>query len=184
LPSDGCLRFGPDTPPGDFRPRDPDATGGYYQPVRADIDALVAFGMSRITCKLPTAPAEIAREYDLRYAANRNPTLDPIALATVPADSDVTLTASWPADAVEHYLYYDPFVQRLVERREAMRVSWFATSGALAVDGSAVAETDFATSVTPTWHTPPAGDAWLWFVLRDSRGGIAWQSLQVTLFQR
>jgi hypothetical protein len=181
LPSDGCLRFGPDTPPGEFRPRAPDGTGGYYQPMRADVDALVAFGMSRITCKLPTAPGEIAREYDLRYVANRNPTFEPIALAAVAADSDVTLTASWPADAVEHYLYYDPLAQDLIERREAMRVSWFATAGTLVVDASDVAETAVATSVSTTWHAPAAGEAWLWFVLRDSRGGIAWQALHLTV---
>ncbi len=181
LPSDGCIRFGPDTPPGGFRPRDPDPTGGYYQPVRVELGDLLAFGLSRITCKLPTAPTEVARDYDLRYVANQNPALDPIALATVPANSDVTLTASWPTDAVETYLYYDSLAQHLVERRESMRVSWFATAGTLAVDASAVGEDDRATSVSTTWHTPAAGDAWLWFVLRDSRGGIAWQQLPVTV---
>jgi hypothetical protein len=181
LPSDGCIRFGPDTPPGGFRPRDPDPTGGYYQPVRAEVGDLLAFGLSRITCKLPTAPSEVAREYDLSYVANRNPTLDPIALATVPANRDVELTASWPADAVETYLYYDSLSQRLIERREAMRVSWFATAGQLAVDGSAVAQDASATSVSTIWRTPAAGDVWLWFVLRDSRGGIAWQQVRVTV---
>jgi hypothetical protein len=62
-----------------------------------------------------------------------------------------------------------------------MRVSWFATGGALAVDASAVGVDDSATSVSTTWHTPAAGDVWLWFVLRDSRGGIAWQQLRVTV---
>lgn len=181
LPSDGCLRFGPDTPPGGFRPRDPDRTGGYYQPVRADVVGEVAVGLSRITCKLPTAPAEVARDYDLRYVANASPTLEPIVLDSVPAHSDVTLIATWPADAAETYLYYDALAQRLVERREAMRVSWFATAGSLAVDASAVGEDDTATSVSTTWHTPGAGDAWLWFVLRDSRGGITWRELHVTV---
>jgi hypothetical protein len=181
LPGDGCIRFGPDTPPGGFRPRDPDPTGGYYQPVRAEVRDLLAFGLSRITCKLPTAPPEVAREYDLSYVANRNPTLDPIVLATVPANSDVTLTASWPAESVETYLYYDSLARRLTERRESMRVSWFATAGTISVDGSAVGEDDSATSVSTTWRTPPAGDAWLWFVLRDSRGGIAWRELRVTV---
>lgn len=181
LPSDGCIRFGPDTPPGGFRPRDPDPTGGYYQPVRAQVGDLLAFGLSRITCKLPTAPAEVAREYDLRYAANQNPVLEPSLLATVPANSDVVLSASWPADAVETFLYYDSLSQSLVERRETMRVSWFVTAGALAVDASAVADDDSATSVSTTWRTPASGDVWLWFVLRDSRGGIAWQQLRVSV---
>ncbi|NVB78613.1 MAG: hypothetical protein HOV81_09485 [Kofleriaceae bacterium] len=173
LPSDGCLRFGPDTPPGGFRPRAADGTGGYYQPVRADVDALVAFGLARITCKLPTAPGDVAHDYDVRYVANANPILDPIAIDRVSANSDVTLAASWPADAVETYLYFDPDSQTLVTRREAMRVSWFATAGSFAVDATAVGEDDTATTASTTWHTPGPGTVHLWFVLRDSRGGIA-----------
>ncbi|HEX5058826.1 MAG TPA: hypothetical protein VFV99_05665, partial [Kofleriaceae bacterium] len=121
------------------------------------------------------------RDYDLHYMANANPTLEPFALADVHADSDVTLTAAWPPEAVETYLYYDALTQRLVDRREAMRVSWFAMGGELAVDASAVDEDGTATSVSTTWHTPAAGDAWLWLVLRDSRGGLAWQELHVTV---
>lgn len=191
LPADGCLEFGPETPPGNFRPRDADATGGYYQPIRAEVDGLVAFGLSRITCKLAAAPAAVAHDYQLRYVANRNPTLDPpgpvtlvgpsgpVAPSQVPPDTDVTLTASWPADAAETYLSYDPVSQSLVTRREAMRLSWFATGGSLAVDASAVDEADPATQVSTTWHTPTAGPATLWLVLRDSRGGITSQSLAV-----
>lgn len=182
LPADGCLRFGPDVPPGmDFRPRDPDATGGYYQPVRVALDDLLAFGLTRITCKLGRAPAEVAFDYDQRYVANENPVLEPMVLDQVPADRDVTLRATWSAASAESYLYFDPAAQALVERREAMRVSWFATGGSLAVDASAVGETDEATEVSTTWHTPPAGAAWIWMVLRDSRGGIATRAYSVTV---
>jgi hypothetical protein len=179
LPSDGCLNFGPETPPGNFRPRDADATGGYYQPIRIDAGGLLAFGLSRITCKLATAPSAIAHDYDLSYVANQSPMLDPPVLPSVAAQTDVTLTASWPAEAAETYLYYDPLSQALVTRREAMRLSWFATGGTLAVDASAVDETDSATSVSTTWHTPAAGTAYVWLVLRDSRGGIASQAHRV-----
>jgi hypothetical protein len=82
-------------------------------------------------------------------------------------------------DAVESYLYDDPLSQTLVTRREAMRLSWFATGGTLAVDASAVNEADTANSVSTTWHTPVAGTATLWLVLRDSRGGIASQTVRV-----
>lgn len=184
LPTDACSRFGPEVPPGDFRPRDPDPTGGFYQPVCADVDPLVAFGASRITCKLANTTAELARQYELGYVANRNPTLelpDPSALAAVPAHADVELTAAWPAEAAEAYLYFDPLAQALVTRREAMRLSWFATGGALDVDASAVAEDDPATSVTTTWHTPGPGPATLWLVLRDSRGGVATRAVPVTV---
>jgi len=179
LPADGCLLFGPETPPGNFRPRDADPTGGYYQPIRADLDDLLAFGLSRITCKLATAPSAVAHDYDLSYVANRNPMLNPPALTRVTANTDVTLTASWPADAAETYLYYDPLSQTLVTRREAMRLSWFATGGSLAVDASAVGETDPSTSAETTWHTPTAGTAYLWLILRDSRAGITSQTVRV-----
>lgn len=110
---------------------------------------------------------------------HHNPALDPLALSRVPPDTDVTLTASWPAEAAETYLYDDPRSQTLVTRREAMRLSWFATGGRLAVDASAVGEIDPATAVSTTWHTPAAGPATLWLVLRDSRGGIASQTVPV-----
>ncbi|HWO26561.1 MAG TPA: hypothetical protein VNO30_47860 [Kofleriaceae bacterium] len=182
LPADACTRFGPEVPPGDFRPRDPDPTGGFYQPVRADALALVAFGLSRITCKLANTTADVAREYELSYVANQNPTLElpgEAALAVVPAHADVPLVAAWPAAAAETYLYFDPLAQALVTRREAMRVSWFSTGGALDVDASAVGEDDPATSVAATWRTPGPGAATLWFVLRDSRGGVATRAVSV-----
>jgi hypothetical protein len=182
LPADGCLRFGPDIPPGtDFRSRDADASGGYYQPLRLDVDGLLAFGMVRITCSLARAPLDVAFEYDQRYVANRNPTLLPFTLDRAPGGSDVTLRAAWPDDAAESYLYFDPAHQALVDRRESMRVSWFATGGTIDVDASAVGEDDGATEVSTTWHTPGPGTAWVWIVLRDARGGIATQAHIVTL---
>lgn len=182
LPGDGCLRFGPDVPPGmDFRPRDPDATGGYYQPVRVAVDGLLAFGLPRITCKLGRAPFDVALEYDQRYVANQNPTLLPFTLDEAPANTDVTLRAAWPAASAEPYLASDPISQTLVERREAMRVSWFATGGVLPVDATAVGEDDTTTEVTTTWRTPDAGPAWVWIVLRDARGGIAVQNLAISV---
>jgi hypothetical protein len=180
LPVDGCLLFGPDTPPGGFRPRNPDGTGGYYQPMRAEVGELLAFGLARITCLLPTAPAEVARDYALRYVANANPTLAPLALGPVPPGADVTLTAAWPATAAETYLYYEQGSQTLIDRRESMRVSWFATAGAIDVDAGTVGEGDPATSISTTWHAPTErGTVWVWLVLRDSRGGIATAEAQV-----
>ena len=181
IPTDACALFGPDVPPGGYRPRDPDPTGGYYQPVRAvTTDAGTAFGFTRITCGLANAPGDVAHDYQTMYQPNANPVLHPIALAQAAPDSDVTLTAAW--DEPETYLYYDPSSQTLVERRESMRVSWFATAGTLPVDATAVGEGDPATSASTTWHTPATpGPVWLWVVLRDSRGGIAAQTIPVTI---
>jgi hypothetical protein len=184
IPMDACALFGPDVPGPGFRPRDPDPTGGFYQPVRADAgDAGVAFGFARITCKLGSAPGNVAHDYQTMYVANRNPVLAPLALDHVPADSDVTLTAAW--DAPEQYLYYDPSAQELIARRESMRVSWFATAGSLPVDATAVGEDDPATTASTIWHTPAqAGPVWVWLVVRDSRGGIATQSLEISVTDR
>jgi hypothetical protein len=181
LPIDGCVRFGPDTPDPGFRPRDPDPTGGFYQPVRAEVDGLLAVGLSRITCKLGNAPADVARDYDVRYVANQNPTLLVAAVPPVRAFADVALTATWPEEAAETYLYYDQLSQTLVERRESLRVSWFATGGSIDVDATAVGERDPATSAGTTWHAPGTGPATLWFVLRDSRGGIATTTIDVAV---
>jgi hypothetical protein len=181
IPDDACRSYGPDVASTGFRPRDPDPTGGYYQPIRAAVPASgFAFGFTRITCNLANAPGDVAQQYKMTYVANANPMLNaPDVPANVAANTDVTLAISWPADAVESYVYFDPQSETLVTRREAMRVSWFATGGSLAVDASAVDETDTATSVSTTWRTPVAGLAHLWFVLRDSRGGIATTSIDV-----
>lgn len=181
LPMDGCLRYGPDVPPGGFRPRDPDPTGGYYQPVRLDVADLLAFGNTRITCNLPTAPFDLAIRYMNEYVANNNPTLLPFELATAPANTDVTLAAAWPAEDAESFLYFDARTQQLVDRREAMRVSWFATGGALPSDASAVGDDSTVTRLETTWHTPGPGPATVWIVLRDSRGGIATQTITVEI---
>lgn len=184
LPADACFVYGPETKPGGFRPRDPDASGGYYQPIRAEIASVLAFGLSRIQCTLGNVSAEISRRYEREYVDNANPTLDPIAIApaSVGADTDVDLGASWPAAAAESYLYYEPVAQALVMRHESMRISWFATGGTIAVDASAVGELSSQRAVHTTWHTPAsAGTAHLVVVLRDGRGGTAVATTSVTV---
>jgi hypothetical protein len=176
IPVDACRTYGPDVASTGFRPRDPDPTGGYYQPIRAAVPSIdLGFGFTRITCNLANAPGDVAQQYLETYVANENPTLDALALpASVAANSDLTLSVGWPAEAVESYVYFDPDSETLTTRRESMRLSWFATGGSLDVDSSAVGEADASTHVSTTWHTPSQpGTVFLWFVLRDSRGGIA-----------
>jgi len=180
IPMDACRTYGPDVATMGFRPRDPDATGGFYQPVRAQLpDIDLSFGFTRITCDLPAAPGDLAHQYQLDYVANHNPSLDPIQVdAAIAAGSEIAITASWPE--TETYLYYDPVTETLITRRESMLVSWFATAGSFPVDAAAVAEDDPAQTASTTWTAPTApGPAWLWIVLRDSRGGTATQSIPV-----
>ena len=93
-----CSIFGPLRPPLDSnaRPRDPDVTGGFYEPVRATIprpgggDPLLAFDLERIQCRLANAPIDIANQFNNPYSAmtnpngyvaNSNPVLGPVTIA-------------------------------------------------------------------------------------------------------
>jgi hypothetical protein len=195
IPDDACQRFGPDPPPqkqGEppLRPRDPDVTGGYYQPARVDGAGEPTFGLVRITCNLKAVTTEIAAEFATRYTANLNPVLgaltarvgdEELALDALPAEREVTLRVDWSPESVETFPVYDLLTQALVEQREAMRVSWFATGGTLALDRSGRAGDEPETFAENVWRTPPPGPAHLWLVLRDSRGGVAWAAYDVTI---
>jgi len=195
-PKDACSLFGPDVPPGGFRPRDPDATGGYFQPVRATVtdpqtQGALAFGLERLVCDLANASADAADAYRKAYVPNRNPKLAPLAAAasgapidlaagTVPPRARVALTASWGDEDAERYVSFDVAAQAVVPRREAMRVSWFATAGAFDADRTGRAEDDPGTSTENGWVAPPGpANVYLWVVLRDARGGVDFASYRI-----
>jgi hypothetical protein len=193
LPLDGCLEFGPDTPaskPGEppLRPRDPDVTGGYYQPVRLVLppdDEAVA--LVRIRCNLPNASAQAAVAFAAQYTNNQNPVSGPLTLTRdsapvdaqhVPADTTVTLGIAWDDAQAEGFVVHDPSDDQLVPHREALRVSWFTTAGDIPVVTTGRAEDDLGTDTHTDWQTPAHGSrGMLWAVLRDSRGGASLQAL-------
>jgi hypothetical protein len=189
VPKDACALFGPDTPPGGYRPRDPDITGGYFQPVRARLGGLTAFALERVTCNLPNAAVDVAREFTQRYVANRNPTLAPLTatlageaarLDAIPAGRRVTFHVAWAPEDAETYVRFEPATQSLEDRREALRVSWFATDGAFDSDRTGSAEDDPATTTDNGWTAPAAaGAVHVWVVLRDSRGGVDFAAYDV-----
>jgi hypothetical protein len=81
----------------------------------------------------------------------------------------------------EPYVYLDPIARELVQRREAMRVSWFASTGTFAHDRSGRAETDADSAFSDNDWTAPseASDVRVWVVLRDDRGGVGYRSFYV-----
>jgi hypothetical protein len=190
-PADACALFGPDTPPGDFRPRDPDSTGGFYQPVRVEALGRVAFGLERITCNLPNAPLEAAVELAQRYHANKNPALlplvatvrgAPVALDGIPAGEDVRFEVGWKGEDAEGFPAFDPKLQAVIDRREALRVFWYATAGAFQTDVTGRSEAETETSVSNAWRAPAqATRVFLWLVLRDSRGGVDFASYELSV---
>lgn len=186
IPLDACARFGPQTPPMQpgqppGRPRDPDETGGYYQPVWAHIPAwgLTAMAAVRIVCGLAQATPAAARTYRLSYRRNRHPAIgalhaehdgQPLPFSAVPAGASVRLRLTPAPPSAESFLRFDPATQTLGWIDERLRVSWFSAHGhfALATTGSVGSE-----PVEVMWSTPESsGPTWVWTVLRDNRGGV------------
>jgi hypothetical protein len=182
-PSDGCSVFGPDAP-ARLRPVDPDATGGYYQPIVAFLPGVApAVMLARITCDLPNASAAIAAQFTQSYIPNANPTIASLNadvagvtadLAAIHPSARVHLQVAWPPASAETYAYYDASTDSVVWQREAMSVAWYASAGAIDRESTARAAGDPATTSDNDWTAPGAPGAFrLWVVLRDSRGGVA-----------
>ena len=196
---DACQHFGPEAPtdmPG-VRPRDPDVTGGYYQPVRANLSTpagtLTGFDLERVRCDLANAPADVTVMYNTSYVLNGNPTIAAITLdpdgaatslfargapapataATVSAGQRVTLRVSWADASAETYLVWNLATHTLDTHREALSVSWFTTGGLFAHDSSGRDEQDPTDDTDDVWTAPTTpGPVFFWAVLRDIRGGV------------
>ncbi len=210
LPQKACREFGPEVPEAKDnqpagRPVDPDPTGGYYQPVRlvataSSGEALVALGRARLSCGVVGPTPEQLTDLKKRTHPNVNPALDSVgdlrpddatgggAANVVTAGQRVTLRAAWAACApdatactgAEAYASFDPATQTVQSRREAMRLSWFATSGALDEDHTGRDESDAAPFSENVWTAPTVpGPAHLWVVIRDDRGGVGWRGFVV-----
>lgn len=196
LPAKACFDFGPEIQSAEQRPRDPDVTGGYFAPLRARVSlagaaVVTAFGFPRIECNLVNASSDAAALFAMTYVPNQNPSLAPlearlaggesISLDAVPRGAAILLRASWSAEDAESYAFFDVGQQRMVTRRESMRVSWFATAGDFDKDRTGRTETEQETTTDNTWTAPDeASVTHIWLVLRDARGGIAFNDQTIT----
>jgi hypothetical protein len=185
LPSDACQIYGPDAAqpmPGapTTRPRDPDATGGYYQPVTIVLGDALAVGLARVTCDLPDASLQAARAFQDAYHVNQNPTVTAVSFTSdgVPADpgalvpnTTVRVEATWAAGAVETYALFDRATGAVAQTTETLTASWHVTGGGLDAPTGFIADPSVLSAAT-TWRLPAApATLRLGFVLRDSRGG-------------
>ena len=175
---DSCSVFGPIISSATLRSRNPDATGGYYQPVQVRFSGNTAFAQERLLCPLAQATLALSLDFSSRYRANQNPVIAAFAVpATVSAGQQVSLTISWDASSVEVYPVFDAPNLRLVDTAEVMSVSWYATGGTLAQDKTSAV----ALSSSNTWTAPASGTIFLWAVLHDSRGGLDFASAQAVV---
>jgi hypothetical protein len=196
VPPNACGLFGPDPPPQmpgmpPLRPRDPDVTGGYYQPLRVSEGQTTGFALERFICDLAQGGADIAVAYAQTYKANQNPSLQPltatvngaaVTLGALPKGQTIDFSVGWPAAAVESFPVFDLATATLVTHRESMRVSWFASAGSFAHEVTGREETDTATTTDNPWTAPSTpGPVHLWVVLRDSRGGVDFAAYELNV---
>jgi hypothetical protein len=76
----------------------------------------------------------------------------------------------------ERYVMYDPLSASVVEQRERVLVSWYASAGKL--DGPRTdLQTDAELPASGNGFVAPSAGAFrIWAVLRDDRGGVTWRS--------
>lgn len=204
LPTDACRNFGPDPPTDDFRPQDPDVTGGYYQPVRLDAFGRIWFHFQRLRCPLGNAPTDIAKEFLENYIANQNPHPTSLTAASetttesstsptpLVADLDSSLVdltwhvpqaaqtlsirLTWTLDPRETYLRFDPDAHGLVEQREDVTITWITNSGTLTPQPPTFTKEGASAAALLTLDTTRSS---AWAIVRDSRGGSAAVRLDV-----
>lgn len=182
VPTDACSLFGPNPPPpqeGEAagRPADPDVTGGYYQPALAFDGKQPTLAPVRVRCGLANVTQETYVAWNSSYLSNTSP-LPTLDVPPYSPGETVDLQVSWPECAdgacggAETYVVYDPDNKSLLQRREAISVTWYATGGSFAVARNGRSGDDTETSFTNTWTAPSSGEASIWVVLRDERGGV------------
>jgi hypothetical protein len=163
VPAEACARFGPEVASAGDRPRDADASGGWYQPVGASLEGALVFAFERLSC----APANVSAA----RAPNHNPVVSlearvdgaQVELGELPMEQEVELVPT--LDAPEPYVLIDPSTLALSASVETQETSWFVTAGTLSRASTRAAPT--------SWHAPgEPGTGMLWVVARDSRGGI------------
>lgn len=196
-----CSQFGPRRPsaePGQpaGRAADPDSTGGFYQPVTAELPGqLAVLGGVRLDCGLASAERTQVILYNQRHRINENPRVERLeseeagawtaieANAPRPVQGGVRLVlrASWTECAgevrctgAEPFVMYDAEAEGLVDRTEIVVASWYATAGSFDEHRTG-ATGDAPNQASNTWLAPlgPA-DVGMWVVLRDGRGGVGY----------
>jgi hypothetical protein len=172
VPGEACARFGPDVTQVTDRPRDPDATGGWYQPVGTSYAGQLAFAFERLSCEPAGVTPEVASAFRRARTPNQNPRLSvearlegaPMDFSALPLGQALTLVPT--LDDPETYALIDPRTFELTFDVETRQVAWFVTDGELLPATTRAEPT--------TWRSPSTpGRGTLWVVARDSRGGLA-----------
>lgn len=80
----------------------------------------------------------------------------------------------------EPYVWYNLETFKVEPRREGIRVAWYASAGRFENEQTGREESDSESSTQNVWVAPSrSGVATLWLVIRDSRGGVSWETYRV-----
>ncbi|MDB4976044.1 MAG: hypothetical protein JWN48_4385 [Myxococcaceae bacterium] len=204
IPSDACRKIGPEVSAigangAKQRPPDADITGGYQLPLRVvvsdptlgDPRVDVSFDRQRVRCNLASAPAAAAADYAARYKPNQNPEIQSLELAgsagpadaryVVPRGSKLPLRIRWDPAANETYVLFDPIQRAIVERTEALDVSWYTNGGEFEHDRTTRDGDQPSSSNTLQLDGSVTQSVQVWIVLRDERGGVGVATLLLDL---
>lgn len=183
--SDACSRFGPNTPPSQnpleppLRPSDPDPSGGYFVPIRAETLSTASFGQHRIRCDLAGATRALFEEFNERYISNNHPVIQTVrAPDVVEPFTSYELSLEVNEASFEPYVIFDAEESLLRDAKETVRVSWYVNKGELSISqGRVFEDTKKATTV---WTAADDGfEVKGWVVVRDDRGGIDFKSFKI-----
>ena len=130
--------------------------------------ALVGFGVDSVIEVTAAGAAQWRLRADVDHA--RRERVERVTLRVI----------GWSFLALAAYVVYDSAAVRLSERTEQLRVSWYATAGSFSSE-SREALAGESSSTTQFRAPDRGGPVELWAVLRDDRGGVAWQSLTLTV---
>jgi hypothetical protein len=196
VPEDACRLFGPQRPsaePGQppGRAVDPDATGGYYQPVVARLEDTV-LGALRLDCGLPGASQAQVAEYNKSHTPNQNPVAESLEVridggkwqtlllgeesaVQIPRNASVTFRSKWSAP--ERYLLVSS-ERELTKPTEEYLATFYSSVGRFTQHRKLVE----GRTVNAKWQAPENPElVTVWLVVRDGRGGTGWTSFEVTV---
>ncbi len=179
----------------------------------AQDDAQYEVGVTRLSCGIALgASQQNTVSFSKEYRPNVNPRIQSVTFVKSDgSQNDIDLaegatslfvhpgerlqfTATWPScpqpsdtgcEGAETYLYYDPVTQSLVDRRESIRVSWYATDGNYEHDRTGRTESDADFSDTSnSWVAPgTVSNVRFWLVIRDDRRGVSWTQFELQVLQ-
>ncbi|MBA3393174.1 MAG: hypothetical protein H0T89_11040 [Deltaproteobacteria bacterium] len=200
--ADACSKFGPISPPNQNegeqprRPSDPDPTGGFFVPVRAEYQPAAgqgarSFGFLRVRCDLAGATRDVFDAYQKGYTNNVNPQVSELLLdgqsvtqLAVTAGATVALALAPGATDREPYLVYSAIESALFDRVEGLTVSWYLTAGTLSRPSQrwSAEELEAGARFETEWEAPSgAATVYGWAILRDDRGGADWRSFELVV---